>query len=201
MFTMEKSTYQAAVENAAERYVSEQGAEKLRNFWKQKTGADTPKAWSKIHRTPILCMIDDKDMQSAKDAFGTLNKKQPDSASVEKAMQFLENATFFNKLSDNDAINEAFRATIIKSYSVLFEDLDEVRSRLEDVMAVDVYDWFGLPEVDKKLCEMAEYKYNQSGCDLALEKIDGMDVSDVKQYLKRLIRDNMIVGMEIIKGK
>ena len=35
----------------------------------------------------------------------------------------------------------------------------------------------------------------------ALEKIDDMDVADVKQYLKKLIRDNMIVGMEIIKGK
>lgn len=145
-------------------------------------------------------MIDDKDIHAAKNAFDTLNKKQPDSTSVDKAMQFLENATFFDKLSDNDAVNAAFRNTIIKSYNVLLDDLDEVRSRLEEVMVVDVYDWFGLPEVDKKLCEMAEYKYNQSGCDKALEKIDDMNVSDVKQYLKRLIRDNMIVGMEIIKG-
>ena len=68
-------------------------------------------------------------------------------------------------------------------------------------MSEDVYDWFGLPMVDKKLHEMAEYKYNQSGCDKALEKIEDMDVSEVKQYLKKLIRDNMIVGMEIIKGK
>ena len=200
MFTMEKSTYQAAVETAVERYVSEQGAEKLKKFWKEKTGADTPRGWSKVHRTPILCMIDDKDIHAAKNAFDTLNKKQPDSTSVDKAMQFLENATFFDKLSDNDAVNAAFRNTIIKSYNVLLDDLDEVRSRLEEVMVVDVYDWFGLPEVDKKLCEMAEYKYNQSGCDKALEKIDDMNVSDVKQYLKRLIRDNMIVGMEIIKG-
>lgn len=83
----------------------------------------------------------------------------------------------------------------------MLEDLDEVRSHLENVMVEDVYDWFGLPEVDKKMREMAEYKYNQSGCNKALEKIDDMDVADVKQYLKKLIRDNMIVGMEIIKGK
>lgn len=201
MFTMEKSSYQAAVQSTVEKYVSEQCAEKLKNFWKQKTESDTPKAWSKVHRTPILCMVDDKDIQAAKDAFETLNKKQPDTASIDKAMHFLENATFFDKLFDSDAINEAFCTTIIKSYSVLLDDLDEVRSHLEEVMAADVYDWFGLPEVDKKLREMAEYKYNQSGCDKALEKIDNMDVSDVKQYLKRLIRDNMIVGIEIIKGK
>lgn len=201
MFTMEKSTYQAVVESAVEKYVNEQGTEKLKKFWKEKTGTDTPRAWSKIHRTPILCLIDDKDIQLARTAFGTLNKKQSDSASVEKAMQFLENATFFSRLSDNDAIDTAFRETIVKSYSVMLEDLDEVRSHLENVMVEDVYDWFGLPEVDKKMREMAEYKYNQSGCNKALEKIDDMDVADVKQYLKKLIRDNMIVGMEIIKGK
>ncbi len=201
MFIMEKSTYQAAVESAVEKYVNEKGAEKLKKFWKEKTGTDTPKTWSKIHRTPILCMIDDKDIQAAKDAFGTLNKKQPDSASVNKAMQFLENAAFFSKLSDAEAIDTAFRNIIIKSYSVMLNDLEEVRSHLEEVIATEVYDWFGLPEVDKKLREMSEYKYNQSGCDKALEKIDNMDVADVKQYLKRLIRDNMIVGMEIIKGK
>ena len=48
---------------------------------------------------------------------------------------------------------------------------------------------------------MAEAKYNQTGCDRALEKIDGMEINDVKRYLKELIKDNMIVGMEIIKGK
>ena len=47
----------------------------------------------------------------------------------------------------------------------MLDDLDEVRSHLSSVMAVSVDDWFGLPEVDKKLRELAEYKYNQSGCD------------------------------------
>ena len=34
----------------------------------------------------------------------------------------------------------------------------------------------------------------------ALEKIDEMEASEVKRYLKELIKDNMIVGMEIIKS-
>ena len=33
------------------------------------------------------------------------------------------------------------------------------------------------------------------------ERIEDMDAAEAKQYLKRLIKDNMIVGMEIIKGK
>lgn len=201
LFTAEKSTYQSAVENAVNKYVTEQGTEKLKKLWKDKTGTDTPRTWSRLHRTPILCMVDDEIIQTARAAFGTLNRKQPDSASVDKAIEFIENATFFDKLSDMSAIDNAFRASIVKSYSVILDDLDEVRSHLQNVITEDVYDWFGLPIVDKKLHEMAEYKYNQSGCDKALEKIEDMDVSEVKQYLKKLIRDNMIVGMEIIKGK
>ena len=46
---------------------------------------------------------------------------------------------------------------------------------------------------------MAQAIYDNAGCEKALEKIDRMDTEDVKRYLKRLIRENMTVGIEIIK--
>ena len=55
-------------------------------------------------------------------------------------------------------------------------------------------------EVEKKLRQMAEAKYVEEGCARALDKIDNMDVADVKRYLKELIKDNMTVGIEIIKS-
>lgn len=81
----------------------------------------------------------------------------------------------------------------------MLTDIDEVKSFLNSRISSEPYEWFGLPEVDKKLEQMAEDKYIREGCTRALEKIDGMDVGDVKRYLKELIKDNMIVGMEIIK--
>ena len=99
-------------------------------------------------------------------------------------------------------IDSAFRSAIVKQYSVMFDDLDEVRSYLVNHLSSEPFEWwFNMPAVDKKLKEFAQYKYNKSGCDKALAKIDEMDVADVKQYLKELIRDNMTVGIEIIKGK
>ncbi|HCC01313.1 MAG TPA: hypothetical protein DHW78_05130 [Ruminococcaceae bacterium] len=201
LFTAEKSDYQAAVQTAVDKYVSEQGATKLKEFWREKTGTETPKQWSKEYRTPILCMVADKDVPAARAAFGTLNKKQVDSASIDKAIEFLEHADFFDRLDSQEERDKAFRNSIVKSYSVMLDDLDEVRAHLSKVIAVEPYDWFGLPEIDKELKKMAEFKYNATGCERALEKIDNMDVADIKQYLKRLIKDNMIVGMEIIKGK
>ena len=47
---------------------------------------------------------------------------------------------------------------------------------------------------------MADNKYSKHGYEEALEKIDEMEASEVKRYLKELIKDNMIVGMEIIKS-
>lgn len=201
LFTSEKSDYQTSVQTAVDKYISEQSATKLKEMWREKTQTENPRQWSKKCRTPILCMISDKDVPMARSAFGTLNRKQPDTVSIDKAIEFLERADFFDRLSSQDERDKAFRENVVKSYSVMLDDLDEVRSHLIKVMGSEPYDWFGLPEVDKKLKEMAEYKYNETGCDKALEKIDSMDVADVKQYLKRLIKDNMVVGMEIIKGK
>lgn len=201
LFTFEKSDYQSAVQSVVEKYTSEQSVTKLKELWRKKTETDTPRLWSKKYRTPILCMIADKDIPAARAAFGTLNRKQPDANSIDKAMEFLENADFFDRLSSQEERDKAFRDNVVKSYSVMLDDMEEVRSHLLQVMTYEPYDWFGLPEVDKKLKEMAEFKYNETGCEKALEKIDDMDVADVKQYLKRLIKDNMIVGMEIIKGK
>ena len=201
-FTADKGTYQNAVENAIEKFKSEQGSEKMRELWREKTKSESPRSWSKDHKMPILCLVNDIEMQDARTVFNTLNNKNNSSTAIEKAIQFIESATFIQTLNDEAVIDAAFRSTIVKQYSVMFDDLDEVRSYLMNHLSNEPFDWwFNMPTVDKKLKEFAQYKYNKSGCDLALAKIDEMDVADVKQYLKELIRDNMTVGIEIIKGK
>ena len=149
---------------------------------------------------PILCLVSDDEVAAARAAFAAVNKSHPDATSIEKAINYLEKAKFYSLLDDQAALDRIFRESIIKSYSVMLTDIDEVKHYLDDRITSEPYDWFGLPEVDKKLQQMAEAKYNQGGCDKALEKIDDMDVADVKRYLKELIKDNMVVGMEIIKG-
>ena len=200
-FTLEKNDYQEKVQVAVNEFVNEQSSTKLKEIWREKTQTENPRMWSNKYRTPILCMMKDEDMSTARVAFETLNRKQSDKASINKALEFIEKANFFERLSNQEERDKAFSKNIVKTYNVMLTDLEEVRDYLSNAMSIDVYDWFGLPEVDTKLKEMAEFKYNESGCNKALEKIDKMDVADVKQYLKRLIKDNMVVGMEIIKGK
>lgn len=143
--------------------------------------------------------IDNSEIQLARAAFGAVNKEHPDEVSIDKAMKYLENANFFNRLDDENARNKAFVDSVIKNYSLMLTDIDEVKQYLEGRIALEPYDWFALPEVETKLKQLAEAKYDQGGCEKALEKIDSMAEADVKRYLKDLIKDDMVVGMAIIK--
>lgn len=199
-FTYEKSDYFTVVENKVKAYKEGLKSAKLKALWKEKTGSDTPRAWSKKHKMPILCLVPDSEIAKAKAAFGTVNRTKSDETSIDKAIEYFKEASFFELMSDEVALGKVFRDGIIKSYAVMLTDIQEVKDYLDSHITADPYDWFALPEVDKKLKQMAEAKYNRGGCAQALAKIDEMDIADVKKYLKALIKDNMVVGMEIIKG-
>lgn len=199
VFTDDKAAYMNMVDTKAKDYRSNLGNEQLKALWKEKTKSASPRDWSRNHLMPILSLVPDAEVLNARAAFGTLNRNHPDASSVEKAKEYLEKASFYKLMDDQAALDRIFRETIIKNYAVMLTDIDEVKRYLDSRITQESYDWFGLPEVDKKLQQMAEAKYNQEGCTRALEKIDSMDVADVKRYLKELIKDNMTVGMEIIK--
>ena len=197
--TKDKAEYTTIVDIKVKEYKKNSKSAALKKLWKDKTNTDSPREWSKKYLMPILSMVDDKDIQIAKAAFSAVNKAHPDEASIDKAISYLTNATFFSKLNDSVLRDTAFKASIIKSYDVMLTDIDEVKQYLDSRITVDAYDWFGLPEVDKKLSQMAQAKYDQGGCNRALEKIDNMALEDVKRYLKELIKGDMVVGMAIIK--
>lgn len=199
VFIDDKVAYTNMVDAKAKDYRSNLGNEQLKALWREKTKSASPIEWSRKHLMPILSLVPDAEVQNARAAFGTLNRNHPDASSVEKAREYLEKASFYKLMDDQTTLDRIFRDTIIKNYDVMLTDIDEVKGYLDSRITQEPYDWFGLPEVDKKLQQMAEAKYNQEGCTRALEKIDSMDDADVKRYLKELIKDNMTVGMEIIK--
>lgn len=198
-FTNDKTEYMNLIDSKAKDYRNSLGNERLKKLWSDKTGTVSPRQWSKTHLMPILCLVPDRDVQTARAAFGAVNKNHPDATSIEKAIAYLEKATFYDVMGDQEALDRIFRENIIKSYAVMLTNIDEVKAYLDSRVSPEPYEWFGLPEVDKKLEQMAEDKYVREGCTKALEKIDSMSVDDVKRYLKELIKDNMVVGMEIIK--
>lgn len=99
-----------------------------------------------------------------------------------------------------ETVPVAFKNTIINEYSVILQDVDAVKNYLYEKVGTEPYLWLGIPEVKKKIQQLAEAQYNKNGYEKALAKIDKMDTEDVKSYIKKLIKDDMILGIQIIKN-
>lgn len=200
LFIKEKAEYTNIINVKVEEYKHNSKSAKLKKLWKEKTNTDTPREWSKKYKMPILCMVEDSNVKMAKNIFEAINVSYNNKNSIDEYIEYLSNAKFIESLEDENKRNKAFVKAIIKNYDVMLTDIEEVKSYLDNKISAEPYDWFGLPEVEKKLKQLAEAKYNQIGCEKALEKIDNMELIDIKRYLKELIKDDMTVGMAIIKG-
>ena len=201
-YIQEKSDYLKSVENAVKEYRDNQQFVKLRRFWHEKTQTDSPEEWSNRYSMPILCMADNREFDNAKKAFDTLNSKKPSKDAMNFTQDFLEKTTIFERLTDNYARDKAFREKILKDRDILLDNLDEVKSELKHRESyISPYNWLGHPNIERCLNQMCDWKYQSNGYDRAIEVINSMDADELKPYLKNLLRDNVKVGMEIIRSK
>ncbi len=197
LFELPKTDCNVKVREAAEEFRKNQLKSQLFRLWKDKTGTKNPREWSSRYRTPILCCVSEAEFEKAKKAFETLNRNGSTDAEIKASLAFLESTTLFDVLADDDKRNAAFNRDLVGEYSVLLPDLDKVRDTL-DHLSVDTYDWRDNPSVKSKVKRLAEAEYNAGGSDRVLLKIDEMDDALLKQYLKRLVKDSITVGIEIL---
>ena len=197
LFELPKTDCNVKVKEAAEQFRKNQLKSQLFRLWKDKTKTKNPREWSSRYRTPILCCVSEAEYEKAKKAFETLNRNWGTDSEIIVALEFLESTTLFDILADEEKRNEAFKRDIIGEYSILLPDLDKVRDKL-DHLSVDTYDWRDNPSVKGKVKQLAEAEYNAGGSDKVLLKIDEMDDALLKQYLKRLVKDSITVGIEIL---
>jgi hypothetical protein len=200
LFELPKTDCNVKVREAAEEFRKNQLKSQLFSLWKDKTGTKNPREWSSRYRTPILCCVSEAEYEKAKKAFETLNRNGGTDAEIKDTLAFLKFTTLFDVLVDDDKRNTSFNRDIVGEYSALLPDLDTVRDTL-DRLSVDTYDWRDNPSVKSKVKQLAEAEYNAGGSDMVLQKIDEMDDAQLKQYLKRLVKDNITVGIEILANR
>ena len=196
MFEHSVTDCNVKVKTAAEEFRKNQLKTQLFTFWTEKTGTKNPREWSNLYRTPILCCVSDKEFGAAKKAFDTLNRNWSIDTEIKAALAYLETTSLFEDLKDVNICNESFERVIVGEYSSLLQN-NRVRDSLER-LSVDPYEWYENPTVKNKIKQLAEAEYNAGGSDKALKIIDEMDDAQLKKYLKRLVRENMTVGVEII---
>ena len=200
-FLKSSSEYYNFIQKEAADFLAKQQGKRLKDMWIQKTGTKDPRSWSTTFNTPILCMFDDNDRAEAKQMFAIIQKNSPTEAEANKALAYLDKATFYDRLNDAAERDRCFKARVIGTYSTLLPDVDEVRNKLLGLVTEDAYYWIDNQTVQNKLKQMADQKYKTGGSDRAMSVIDRLDADQLRKYLRNLVADNMVVGMEILKNE
>ncbi|HAX53679.1 MAG TPA: hypothetical protein DCX82_17395 [Lachnospiraceae bacterium] len=198
IFKKTRTESNAVVKKIADEFRKKQTKTQLFKIWKDKTGTKTPAAWSTLNRTPILAVVPKSEYDSAKKAFGILNRGTASESELKKALDFLNNAKLFENLSSKEKVDNAFR-DILGTYRKILTDIEKVRDSLED-MPIDVYEWDSHPRIHDKISELAKAEYDAGGSDMAIAKINSMGSDELKEHLISLVKGNMTLGIEIIDG-
>ena len=199
-FIRSNSEYKTSVGRSIDDYKKGLKINELLKLWRSKTGSASPLEWSKNNRTPILCLAN-KDYEIAKKTFDSMNRKSLTDSEIKSALEYLNSSDIFERLNNETSRDNAFKDKIIGDNVGLINDIEEAKNILSDRMQCDEYDWYPNPRTNTLLNQYAEKLYLTTGFEKVLTKIEGMDDVTLKNYLKRLVRENVKVGMEIMKDR
>ena len=199
-FTKSSTEYYQYIEKAVGDYKKSIRKTQLKNLWMEKTGTKDPSEWSDKYDTPILCMFDDAERGEVRSIFSTILAYAAPDSEITKAIEYLETATFYDRLNDPQERDRCFMERVVGDYAVMLEDVDSIRKRLVGSIPDKAYNWMDNTAVQNRLRVLAEKQYKLSGCERAQAVIDQMDATELRRYLNELISDNLTVGMEILKN-
>lgn len=200
-FTKSSTEYLAYVENSVKVFLQGQAKKRLKDLWVEKTDTKDPRDWSSRYDTPILCMLNDDERPEAKEIFAIMLENAPAEASINRAISYLNNATFFDRLKDKELRNHNFMARVVGDYGMLLDDPQQIRAALLDHVSVRPYDWMDNATVQSHLKMLAEKKYKTGGSEKVWAVVEKMDATELRHYLRDLITDNVKIGIEILKSK
>ena len=196
-FTDTKADFVKNVNTYAEQERSAQAKNRLIEMWKSCSGFDNPLKWSEHYKTPIQALVTTEEQDKARKLFSSLIGN-PSESEINNAIDFLNgDPTFLSRLKSQAAIDNAFSQVLVGKY-IAIVSVEEAREELEGRAPSEPFYWMDGNIAASIIREKADNKY-QSGVNAdLLTKIESMDEEKAKEYLKRLVRDKLDVGIEIL---
>lgn len=198
IFTKSRTESNVIIKKAADEFRKNQTKTKLLKLWREKTGSKSPLDWSSIKRTPILIMVPKEEYSRAKKTFDLINRGNGSEDELQAALEYLNSTNIYEDLNDVATVDNAFRH-MLGTYSNILTDLESVRDHLEQ-LPVNAYDWNNDPNIREKISGLAKAEYEAGGSDKAVAKIKAMDDKDLRDYLISLVKNDIIIGLGILKG-
>ena len=188
------------VEAQVKAYTDAQRSKRLVKLWYEKTETQNPADWSRIYSTPILCMFEDNERQKAKEVFSILHKSKPTESEFTIAEEWLKAGDFYERLASATERDRGMRERVIGDFSYLLPDVDKVRTYLRDkVSMISPYEWMDNSAIQAKIREMANMRYKTGGASAAEKAVADLDMDELREYVRNLIKTDMTVGIAILK--
>lgn len=198
-YTSEPDKYIEKIQKAVDEYKSTLEHVKLKNQWKDLTGTESPFEWSEKYAMPIMAMVPDNETETARKTFSLINSGKNDADAIKNASDYLAKISYADNLNSQKERDKAFIDTFLEEYAVLFDDVNGIKDYLKKHTSEHPYYWMGSKNVIAEIRSLANTKYMEAGYGKAKHIIDEMSPEKVKDYLKQLIEDNVVVGVEIIR--
>lgn len=129
-FTKDKVGYSNLVAQMVEEQKKGLNSMKLRNIWREKTNTSSPYQWSEQFSMPIFAMLAEQEVTVCRKIFATINSNKADAKDISDAITYLENAKFFDFLSDASQRDKMFVKNIIRDNAVMLSNIAEVKDYL-----------------------------------------------------------------------
>lgn len=200
VFYMTSEKYFQNVETKITAYSDAQRSKLLSKLWNEKTNTKNPFDWSRIYNTPILCMFEDQNRMKAREIFTILMKSKPTEAEFQRAVSWLQTASFYERISSQEERDYCFTKRVIGDYALLLPNVEEVREYLRDrASAVSPYDWMDNSIVQVRIKEKANMKYKTGGASQAEQAVVNLSIDELREYVRNLIKEDMTVGIAVLK--
>ncbi len=201
-FTCENGEFQSRFESGVQQYKTHMSKYQLVLIWKEKTGTLSPMEWSDKYCMPILCLVPSSDQERARKVFDTINNPNVDKQIIDNSISFIGKAKYLDDFNNEEYRNECFKKYVLKQFSSLIDDIEGTKKLIKtQVSNIRPYYWFCNVNIDDCVKDIAYKKYLNGGRDKVSKIIDAMEADQTKKYLKELVKENMIVGIEIMNNK
>jgi hypothetical protein len=188
------------VEARVSAYTDVQRSKQLSKLWYGKTGTQSPADWSRQYSTPILCMFDDHERQKAKEVFTILHKSKPTETEFTDAEEWLKTGNFYDRLFSAAERDRCMLERVVGDFSYLLPDVNKVRALLRDKASmITPYEWMDNSTITARIREMANMRYKTGASTEAEKAVADLDIEDLRDYVRDLIKTDMTVGIAILK--
>lgn len=204
LFVKDKSTYEKIVEEAIENYDKTRKTSEIKTLWREKTNTENPRAWSDKYSMPVLCMIPESERKDARIALNLINSNSVsgNSRTTEYAFEYISKKFNFDKLNDANERDMAFVNEFMSDYSIVLSNIDNVKNEIRNQLSVAPYEWLDQRNnIERIVSAMASLEYGKDGVEKVSHLIENMDSEQAKKYLLDLVKNNMNIGIEILKNQ